>query len=104
MVKDQKGISLADLAGSLVEVRIVHPQFSEKRGNAYLLIDGEYNGKDVKFGIVGQSKIESILQNHGRSEIKKENGEEVNTMYVKVPEKVLKLTDDGKIQWINFDY
>ncbi|NHJ26262.1 MAG: hypothetical protein EAX89_16915 [Candidatus Lokiarchaeota archaeon] len=104
MVKEQKGISLADLAGSLVEVRIIQPQFSEKRGSAFLTILCEYDGKEVQFGIVGQSKIDSILENHGRVEIQNVKGEEVKTMFLKVPEKVLKLTDDGKIQWINFDY
>lgn len=93
--KDEKGITLADLAGSLVEVRIIEPEMTEKKGQQYLIITGEYESNEVKFGVIGGKNIENVLK-HGR----KENG----SLFVKVPEKILKPTDDGKVQWINFGY
>lgn len=96
MVKDQEqGISLTDLAGELVDVRVIDTQQTQKKGQNHLICEVEHNGSNVKFGVIGQNSINSVLK-HG---IKRDDG-----IYLKVPEKILKMTDEGKIQWINFEY
>ena len=77
-------------------MRIVDSQQSIKRGQMHLILEVEDDdNKTAKFGVIGEKVITAFLT-HG----KKKNGQ----LFVDVPEKILKETDDGKIQWINFEY
>lgn len=94
-MSDEEGISLTDLAGSLVEIRIIDSQNTQKRGQTNLIITGMYGEKEVKFGVIGDKAIASFLS-HGRRD--------KDQIFVNVPEKMLGMTQDNKIQWLNFEY
>lgn len=93
--QDKVGIQLSDLMGSLVTVRIVDAQSTQKNKQDVLIVTCEHKKKQVKFGVISDSAIKSFL-NHGR----KEN----NQIQVEIPEKILNESQDGKIQWLNFAY
>jgi len=93
--KDNSGLQLSDLMGSLITVRLIDAQSTQKNKQDVIIVTCEYEGNQMKFGVISESAIAAFLA-HG----KKENGQ----ITMEVPERILSSTPDGKIAWLNFAY
>jgi hypothetical protein len=94
--KDNSGLQLSDLMGSLVSVRLIDAQSTQKNKQDVIIVSAEYGDSQVKFGVISENAIKAFLA-HGTKD-------ESGIIMIEVPERILSQTPDGKIAWLNFAY